>query len=264
MADGIVLDEAFIKRAKELVTQAESGNDDEVKVILDELITMKETSLFQELGRLTRDVHETFKAFRTDTRITELAEDGGMADAKERLHYVITMTQQAADTTMEQIENAIPLCESITSGTSELLSSWERFTQRQMEADEFRQLSKTLKVFLETANNDSKSLMTNLNEIMMAQSYQDLTGQIIYKVIKLVEDVEADLINLIKLSSQHTSQDTLSEASIEPSSEAELSETDKKKQKSSLDGPVVPGLADEVETLAGQDEVDDLLSSLGF
>ena len=256
MAEGIVLDETFIKRAKELVVSAESGNDDEVKEILDELITLKETRLFQELGKLTRDVHETFKAFRTDSRITELADGGDMADAKERLHYVITMTQQAADTTMGQIETAIPLCENITSGTSELLSGWERFTQRQMEADEFRQLSKTLKVFLEDANNDSKTLMTSLNEIMMAQSYQDLTGQIIYKVIKLVEDVEVDLINLIKLSSKHVSQSDVSDT--------ELSETDKNKQKSALDGPVVPGLIDEAETLAGQDEVDDLLSSLGF
>ena len=260
MAESVVLDEAFIKRARELVSSAEAGNDEEAKVILDELITMKETSLFQELGRLTRDVHETFKAFRDDSRITELAEGGGIANAKERLHYVITMTQQAADATMSQIEEAIPLCENITSGTSELLSSWERFTQRQMEAEEFRQLSKTLKVFLESANNDSKSLMTNLNEIMMAQSYQDLTGQIIYKVIKLVEDVEGDLINLIKLSSKHSGQpDPLAEAEA-----AEKQAEARKKDKSSLDGPVVPGLADEVETLAGQDDVDDLLSSLGF
>jgi chemotaxis protein CheZ len=264
MAEDIVLDEAFIKRAKDLVSSAESGNDEDVKVILDELITMKETSLFQELGKLTRDVHETFKAFRSDSRITDLADGGDMADAKERLHYVITMTQQAADTTMGQIEEAIPRCESITGGTSELLSSWERFTQKQMAADEFRQLSKTLKDFLETANNDSKSLMSNLNEIMMAQSYQDLTGQIIYKVIKLVEDVEGDLINLIKLSSKHMGQGEGAETDPANDALSGKEPDNKKKDKSSLDGPVVPGLADEVETLAGQDEVDDLLSSLGF
>ncbi len=258
MVTDVVIDEAFILRAKDLVASAESGNDEEVKIILDELAVMKETSLFQELGRLTRDVHETFKAFRSDSRITELA-DGDMADAKERLHYVISMTQQAADATMTHIEAAIPLCENITEGTSELLSSWEKFTQRQMDANEFRQLSKTLKVFLETANNDSMALMSKLNEIMMAQSYQDITGQIIYKVIKLVEDVEKDLINLIKLSSEHIGRDVL-----EPAADKDLTEVEKNKAKHSLDGPVVPGLADEVETLSGQDEVDDLLSSLGF
>ena len=255
MAENIVIDEAFIKRAKELVVSAESGKDEEVKLILDELAVMKETSLFQELGRLTRDVHETFKDFRTDSRITELA-DGDMADAKERLHYVISMTQKAADTTMTHIEASIPLCESITADTSELLSRWERFTQRQMDVKEFRQLSKTLKVFLQTANTDSMTLMSKLNEVMMAQSYQDITGQIIYKVIKLVEDIEQDLINLIKLSSEHIGRDIISES--------EPAQSEKNKDKRSLDGPVVPGLIDEVETLSGQDEVDDLLSSLGF
>ncbi len=259
MVEDIVIDEAFILRAKDLVASAEAGNDEEVKTILDELATMKETQLFQELGKLTRDVHETFKSFRTDSRITELA-DGDMADAKERLHYVISMTQQAADATMTHVESAIPLCDHITSGTSELLSSWEKFTSRQMEADEFRQLSKTLKVFLESANNDSKALMSKLNEVMMAQSYQDITGQIIYKVITLVEDVEKNLINLIRLSSEHLDVDI----SSNNEQNAQQKEVEKNNAKHSLDGPVVPGLADEVETLSGQDEVDDLLSSLGF
>ena len=253
MAKDIVVDENFIKRAKEPVASAEAGNDDEVKIILDELAVMKETSLFQELGKLTRELHETFKTFRSDSRINELAESD-IPDARERLHYVVKMTQQAADTTMTQIENAIPLCENISTGTSELLFSWERFTKRQMEVDEFRQLSKTLKGFLLTANNDSKALMSNLNEVLMAQSYQDITGQIIYKVIQLVEDVERNLVNLVKLSSEHMGLDLISEPETEQ----------KKKDKSSLDGPIVPGLADKSETLSGQDEVDDLLSSLGF
>ncbi|MDX2507503.1 MAG: protein phosphatase CheZ [Gammaproteobacteria bacterium] len=253
MTEDVVVDEAFIKRAKDLVVSAESGNDEEVKIILDELAAMKETSLFQELGKLTRELHETFKTFRSDSRINELAESD-IPDARERLHYVISMTQQAADTTMTQIEGAIPLCENISRGTFELLSDWERFTQRQMEAGEFRQLSKTLKGFLQSANNDSKSLMANLNEVLMAQSYQDITGQIIYKVIQLVEDVENNLVNLIKLASNHKGLDMILDPEV----------AYKKKDKSSLDGPVVPGLADEVETLSSQDEVDDLLSSLGF
>lgn len=253
MAEDVVIDEVFLKRAKDLVISAEAGNDEEIRLILDELAAMKETSLFQELGKLTRELHETVKTFHTDSRINELAESD-IPDARERLHYVITMTQQAADTTMTQIEQAIPLCENITDETSRLLSSWERFTQRQMEVDEFRDLSKTLKDFLQTANKDSKNLMSHLNEVLLAQSYQDITGQIIYKVIKLVEDVEGNLVNLIKLSSDHMGLETTSELETEQ----------KKKDKSSLDGPVVPGLTDEAETLSGQDEVDDLLSSLGF
>jgi len=102
--------------------------------------------------------------------------------------------------------------------------------------------------------------MSYLNEILMAQSYQDITGQIIYKVIQLVEDVESNLVNLIKLSSDHLGH----EKTIEPEQKKKDNNKDKEQDKSSLDGPVVPGLANETETLSGQDEVDDLLSSLGF
>jgi len=168
----MVVDEAFIQRAKDLVSSAEAGNDEEVKMILDELAAMKETSLFTELGKLTRELHETFKAFRSDSRINELAESD-IPDARERLHYVVNMTQQAADTTMTQIENAIPLCEHITEGTEDLLSSWDRFTRKEMQVEEFRELIKTLKVFLQTANKDSKGLMSYLNEILMAQDMRE-------------------------------------------------------------------------------------------
>ncbi len=263
MVNDVAINETFIKRAKDLVASAEAGNDEEVKKILDELSAMKETSLFQELGKLTREIHDTFKDFRSDSRINELTESE-IPDARERLHYVINMTQQAADTTMTQVEKAIPLCENITSGTTELLQDWDRFTQRKMAVDEFRQLSKTLKDFLQAANNDSKCLMSNLNEVLMAQSYQDITGQIIYKVITLVEDVESSLVDLIKLSSKHLGVEATTSKDINTGKMSNTGKESKKKDKNSLDGPVVPGVADEKETLSGQDEVDDLLSSLGF
>lgn len=255
MAAESPIDKAFISRTRELVAKAEEGNEEEVNNILDELSAMRDTTLYKELGKLTRELHETFKSFRSDSRITELAQSD-IPDARERLHYVVSMTQQAADTTMSQIENSIPLCENISDSTSQLLSSWEKFTQKQMEVEEFRELSKSLKVFLETANKDSESLMTNLNEVLMAQSYQDITGQIIFKVIKLVEDVEKNLVNLIRLASEHMGIDIIGEA--------EKKKEEKNTDKHSLDGPVVPGLYDEKETVSGQDEVDDLLSSLGF
>ena len=249
----IVVDEAFIKRAKELVMNAEAGNDEEVKNILDELVVMKETSLYCEIGKLTRELHDAFNTFRFDSRINEITENE-IPDARERLHYVISMTQQAADTTMSQVEIAIPLCEKISTGTESLLVSWDRFTQKDMQVEEFRQLIKTLKAFLQTANNDSKDLKSSLNEVLLAQSYQDITGQIINKVITLVEDVESNLVNLMKLSSVHKAKDKASEPA----------EKQKNKDKNGLDGPLVPGVANKAETVSGQDEVDDLLSSLGF
>lgn len=167
MSDNVVVDEDFIQRAKNLVASAEAGNDSEVKIILDELSVMKETKLFIELGKLTRDLNEPFKTFRSDSRINELAESD-IPDAGERLYYVIDMTRQAADTTMTQIEAAIPICEHISSGTEELLAGWDGLTKKELEVNDFRELIKPLKVFLQTANMDSKALMSDLNEVLLA------------------------------------------------------------------------------------------------
>ena len=87
----------------------------------------------------------------------------------------------------------------------------------------------------------------------MAQDFQDLTGQIIKRVIQLVEEVEGNLVNLVKISG------------VQPvdAGEVELSEEEKRKKAIEAEGPMVPGV-DEQEVLSGQDDVDDLLSSLGF
>jgi chemotaxis protein CheZ len=80
----------------------------------------------------------------------------------------------------------------------------------------------------------------------MAQGFQDLTGQIIRRVIALVEELEGNLVELVRISGQNL----LTEQRAETKSHAEAS------------GPPVPGL--DKGTVSGQDEVDDLLSSLGF
>ena len=103
--------------------------------------------------------------------------------------------------------------------------------------------------FLEGNTGQVKELRSKLNEILMAQDFQDLTSQIIKRVIGLVEDVETNLVNLVKLAGGHIKVDfekTKDDHSIEAT------------------GPAVPGVDTESNLVSGQDEVDDLLSSLGF
>ncbi len=87
-----------------------------------------------------------------------------------------------------------------------------------------------------------------MNEVLLAQGFQDVTGQIIRRVIGLVQDVEESMVELIRLSGQPGSiQDDRSEQSTEPH----------------LEGPTVPGV-EQGKMMENQDDVDDLLSSLGF
>lgn len=241
----------FVEQVRELARFVEEGNETEADRLLDQIAKLRETSLFQELGKLTRQFHESLNNFRLDSRIAQYAEKD-FPDARERLRYVVTMTAQAADRSLTAAENSTPLCEKIASHSAELKEKWGRFTRREMSADEFRALSNELGHFFDELSDDSTVLKSNLNEVVMAQDFQDLTGQIIERVIKLVDEMEDSLVELVRISGQSlVAKEAL---------RGRESEEDKIK----ATGPSVPGVDDTENLVSGQDEVDDLLSSLGF
>jgi len=243
-----VISDATLQNAHKLVDSIESGNLDEARTIMDEIASLREMDLFCEMGKLTRELHDSLNNFKLDTKMSGLAENE-IPDAKERLNHVISMTEEAADKTMTEVEAAIPLSDDIKSCSLELQERWNKFKDRQLNADEFRELSKDLEEFFPKISSGTVTLNAHLNEILLAQGFQDLTGQIIRRVITLVHDVEEGLVDLIKMSGTQAKEK-------------------KKAEDGALDitaeGPVVPGVAHASETLDGQDDVDDLLSSLGF
>ena len=242
-----------LERAKEYVKQLELGDTAQADVVLSELTGVRESQLFNELGRLTRDFHEAINAFNSDDRVASLAVDE-IPDAKERLTYVIKKTDEAAHITLNAVETALPICDSLDKTLLDLNEAWEKFLSKEMDAAEFRKLSVTMQEFLRSSNGDLTAVKSNLTEILMAQGFQDITGQIIKRVITLVSEVEKSLIELVRLGSRLNLPNT--------NLESEKASKDTVKG-STLDGPQVPGL--ESDTIVnGQDDVDDLLSSLGF
>lgn len=239
----------FVQRVRELSQHVESGNSEEADRILDQIAKLRESSLFQELGKLTREFHEALNSFRLDARLASFAEKE-FPDARDRLRHVVKMTAQSADRSLTAAEQSMPICDALEAEASELRQLWGRFARREMSADEFRQLSGRLSGFFDSVSSDAGALRGNLNEVMMAQDFQDLTGQIIERVITLVDEMEGSLVDLIRLSGQN-----LRQPSEAPSKEELLKGA----------GPVVPGVDDAAANIvSGQDEVDDLLSSLGF
>jgi chemotaxis protein CheZ len=223
----------------------ERGDADEAARVLDEITKLREDSLFRELGKLTREFHDALNNFRLDSRVATLAQQE-IPDARDRLSYVITMTEQSANRTLTAVEQSLPSCESLERRALELKQQWTRFTRKEMDAQTFRGLSREMDAFLDTASVELPQLRNNLQEVLMAQGFQDLTGQIIRRVITLVEELERNLVELVRISGQNL----LPDQRAEPKSAVEAS------------GPPVPGL--DKGTVSGQDEVDDLLSSLGF
>jgi len=239
--------------ARDLVARLEAGNNDDALTLIAQLAGFRDSMLFQEVGRLTRELHDSINGFVVDSNIVDIAQSE-MPDAAERLNYVIHMTEDAANTTLSAVESAMPLAETLRNDSHRLGELWEKFNARQMTVQDFRELSSELGVFLHDTQENSQALNDKLSEVLMAQGYQDLTGQIIRKVIDLVHDVEDKLVELVRLSGTRQQGDSKQAAGAQavaghPDVEAA--------------GPVVPGV-DKVDAVQGQDEVDDLLSSLGF
>ncbi|MCK4841826.1 MAG: protein phosphatase CheZ [Methylococcales bacterium] len=232
--------------AKDLVSALEQGNEAAADTVLDEIAGLRETQLFQEIGRLTRQLHDSMSGFSLDKKITVMTEND-IPDAKERLQYVITMTEQAADKTLTVVENLLPVSQELNDEVEHLSEKWGRFLDKEMPFEEFKNMSAEITNHFHGTKNSIQQVQQGLNEILMAQSFQDITGQVIKRVIDLVQNLETSMVGLISIAG---GKKTGADFTNEPE----------------LPGPVVPGVDDkEVGDVAtSQDDVDDLLSSLGF
>ncbi len=240
--------QALLEKAKSLVSllEAEDASDESLKSALDEMMALSETSLFHELGKMTREIHESIQNFRMDSRIADLAETD-IPDAKDRLEYVITMTENAANTVLGVVERSSPLAEKLSDQSRSLSEQWQRFRRRELDANELREMGQDVESFFAESDRMMTDLLSGFTEVLMAQDFQDLTGQIIRRVINLVDEIESNLVELIKIQGENYQREEKVVAQAE----------------TVLDGPQIPGKETD-EVMKGQDDVDDLLASLGF
>jgi chemotaxis protein CheZ len=234
----------LLEKAKQLVASIEADDLELADKTLEELSDFSDSTLFREVGRLTRELHEAINGFLLDAKIADIAQRE-IPDASERLSYVIEMTEKSANTTLNAVEKSLPLANELEDKSAKLSEEWDKFKGKQLTVEDFRVLSSDLSGFLNDVKSHSHDLHSHLSEVLLAQDFQDLTGQIIRKVITLVTDIEDKLVQLVRISGSRL-----------PDSKYE-SPSDK------LEGPVVPGV-EQGDVVQGQDDVDDLLSSLGF
>ncbi|MDX1552977.1 MAG: protein phosphatase CheZ [Marinobacter sp.] len=246
--------EKLRSQAAELVEQVNAGEYGRAMSLINELSEVRDQSLYREVGRLTRSLHEAIRNFQIDPRNAEQSEAlSKMTDASDRLEYVVQMTGKAANRTMDLVEEAMPRASAIRDEAAELRDEWQRLRRREMAPAEFRELYARIDTFFASLNSDASAMYENLSEILLAQDFQDLTGQVIQKVTTLVKEVEEHLLSLVVMAS-HVDQMTGTVHELE------------EKEKESAEQGVGPQIkAEEREdVVSGQDDVDDLLSSLGF
>ncbi|MEE8058881.1 MAG: protein phosphatase CheZ [Pseudomonadales bacterium] len=245
-------------RARTLIEKLESGDFPGASTAIEDLNKARDQSFYREVGKLTRGLHEAIANFEIETP-DSAADDGEskMANAQDRLDYVLKLTQSSADKTMDMVEEGIPLAAEIGEKANALRVDWRRLIRREMSPDEFRDLYRSMDQYLELTSSSSSQLSEKLNTILLAQDFQDLTGQVIKKVISLVQEVEERLVELMRVAGQ-VEELTGIVRNIEPRTQEES-----EGQNTGAEGPQVKadGRSDVV---SGQDDVDDLLSNLGF
>ena len=241
----------LLEKTQALISSLESAetSDEQLESQIDDIHALKDNHLFQELGKMTREIHDSIMKFRMDSRISDLAETD-IPDAKDRLEYVITMTEKAANTAMAVIEEGSPVAEKLGAEASVLKAQWQKFRKRELSADELRAMGHDVEAFFDESELMMSKLLSGFTEILMAQDFQDLTGQIIRQVINLVNEIETNLVALVTIQGEN--QITESEPQQKTSEETKL------------EGPQVPGKETSDDVMKGQDDVDDLLASLGF
>nr|WP_115719184.1 protein phosphatase CheZ [Gallaecimonas mangrovi] len=233
-----------LEQAKKLVAHLEAGEEQEAQAVFRDMAVSVNTELFAQVGKLTRELHDSLLDFQNDPRLATLATQE-IPDAKDRLMHVISMTESAANTTMDAVESCLPIADKLVDSIDGLNPSWQRLMEREMQVGEFKTLVHDLDSFLLKSKSEADQLRASLTEVLMAQGFQDLTGQIIRRVIELVREVEERLVSLVTMFGEP-------QAKVERTSAPTEAE-----------GPIInPEQRDDV--VKGQDDVDDLLSSLGF
>ncbi|HCI52248.1 MAG TPA: protein phosphatase CheZ [Gallionella sp.] len=198
------------------------------------------TRLINQLGQITRTLHDTLRELGLNAHIEQVA--SSIPDARDRLNYVATLTQQAAERVLNATEAAQPLVQNLEAESQQLDQQWDLLLAGKLSPEEFKALVMHNKAFLQALPEKTSTANAYLIEIMMAQDFQDLTGQVIKKIIDLTQNMERQLLGLL----------------LENSPAEDRSEPD-----TSLEnGPVINQNNHNVVT--NQDQVDDLLESLGF
>jgi chemotaxis protein CheZ len=221
---------------------------------VDHIVHMREPGMFKELRQLTGDLQKALERFSIESRLQDIAENE-IPDARARLTHVINMTDEAAHRTLDLVEQSGPLAERTAQEAAVLIEAFDEFKSRANGAHGFDAviqsidglvpLVKAVDRFLPSVRADSELIRRNLADVLLAQGYQDLTGQIIRSVMKLVAELESALANLARLSGDMVEHATMGENA------------------SAGQGPVVPGVT-KGEVASGQTDVDALLSGLGM
>jgi chemotaxis protein CheZ len=213
--------------------------------------------ILARIGQLTRTLRDSMRELGLDKHVERAAE--AVPDARDRLRYVANMTEQAAERVLSAIEVAKPMQVQLESDAKELAARWETWYGAPIGREEVRALMDDTRKFLDGVPQSTAATNQQLLEIMLAQDFQDLTGQVIKKIMDVVYLIEQQLLGVLveNIAPERREQFAANAALLAETAAS----TDS--PENLLNGPQInpEGKADVVQDQA---QVDDLLASLGF
>lgn len=190
--------------------------------------------MYRQLGAITRQLHDTLSQLGVMSQLQNAAD--GLPDARSRLSYIARKTGEAAEKVLNSVDQAKFEHQRIADATRALVAS--------LVADPVKAVaSGSVMNYVGDVEGATARIDAHLTDIMMAQDFHDLTGQVVAKVVMLAIDLESSLLTLLVQAA--------------PAAHAHRVEV------GSLHGPVVEPTG-RVDVVQNQGEVDDLLASLGF
>ncbi|HII4320467.1 protein phosphatase CheZ [Enterobacter cloacae] len=200
------------------------------------------TEIFVRIGQLTRLLRDSMANLGLEQAIMEVAD--AFPNTRDRLNYVVGKTSQAADRALTSVEVARPLQEGLSENATALSARWDAWFENPQPLEDARELVKATRAFLHDVPEKTQQTNRQLTEIMMAQDFQDLTGQVLQSLMHVIETVEKELISvLVENMSERDASAATADAHLK-------------------NGPQIDTRAEGI--VASQEQVDDLLESLGF
>jgi len=196
--------------------------------------------MFERLGGIVRLLHDSLRELGYDKALTEASSQ--IVDAQDRLEYVATLTEQAANKVLNTLDEGMPAQDVLSKKAKDMDSRWTALFDGKLSLDEFKALAGDSRQFAQAVSEATEAEKARLLEIMMAQDFQDITGQLIKKVVIITKTVENELAQLLRDNAPPEVREKLAQ----------------KQEVPLMQGPSVPSVA------LDQDNVDDLLADLGF
>lgn len=197
--------------------------------------------IFSRIGHLTRLLRDSLTNLGLDRAIMDAAE--AIPDARDRLCYVVGKTSQAAECALTCVENARPLQDELDTRSKALTERWDAWFANPIELPMAKDLVNDTRQFLADTPKLASETNDQLMQIMMAQDFQDLTGQVIQRMMSLIENVEKELIQVLLENMPERQEEVIESQNLK-------------------NGPQID--QSKAGVVASQDQVDDLLESLGF